>query len=208
MAKTHDQLMKEAEAILREVQAAIPQDQQSTQMRMARIRWNNRLRKAAGRAFVGNGPKSGTIELSSDIFKRPENQKDFRNTVLHEIAHLLAPGDHHGPNWKQMAHRIGCTGERCHEMTTAPTRTRGRYPCKCVRCGTKMELGPVQAVKVLKGAAYTHRQCGGGQVVLDTELMTPQQTAKLAGSKVPRKPRRRRGFDPLGDILGRDFLNR
>lgn len=38
-----------------------------------------------------------------------------RNVVLHEIAHALAPrgASAHGPEWRAIARRIGCTGNRC-----------------------------------------------------------------------------------------------
>ena len=42
--------------------------------------------------------------------------EQFRNTLLHEIAHALAgPGAGHGPEWVAVARRIGCNGRRCGE---------------------------------------------------------------------------------------------
>lgn len=35
------------------------------------------------------------------------------NTILHEIAHALTPGDNHGPTWKATAKAIGSDGMRC-----------------------------------------------------------------------------------------------
>jgi predicted SprT family Zn-dependent metalloprotease len=37
------------------------------------------------------------------------------DTILHEIAHALTPGAHHGPKWKAKAIEIGCNGERCYD---------------------------------------------------------------------------------------------
>ncbi|GAA1914998.1 hypothetical protein GCM10009815_07380 [Nocardioides marmoribigeumensis] len=42
------------------------------------------------------------------------SEDEVRDTVLHEIAHaLVGPGTGHGPRWRAVARRIGCSGERC-----------------------------------------------------------------------------------------------
>lgn len=40
-----------------------------------------------------------------------------KDTILHEIAHCLCPGEHHNAIWKQKAISIGCRGERCGDVT-------------------------------------------------------------------------------------------
>jgi predicted SprT family Zn-dependent metalloprotease len=43
------------------------------------------------------------------------NEAEVRDTILHEIAHALAPrGAGHGPAWKSVAIAIGCNGQRCY----------------------------------------------------------------------------------------------
>ncbi len=54
------------------------------------------------------------ITLSRVLVKLNEEVR-VKNTVLHEIAHALTPGTHHGPAWVQMARAIGCDGRRCYE---------------------------------------------------------------------------------------------
>lgn len=44
------------------------------------------------------------------------NEKKMRNTILHEIAHVLTPGHQHGKKWKSVALKIGCDGKICGEM--------------------------------------------------------------------------------------------
>jgi predicted SprT family Zn-dependent metalloprotease len=40
---------------------------------------------------------------------------EVQDTILHEIAHALAPrGAGHGPAWKAIAIAIGCNGQRCY----------------------------------------------------------------------------------------------
>lgn len=39
-------------------------------------------------------------------------REEFRQTMLHEIAHAMTPGANHGPAWKAMARKLGYTGGR------------------------------------------------------------------------------------------------
>jgi predicted SprT family Zn-dependent metalloprotease len=59
-----------------------------------------------------------------------------RETILHEIAHALAPrGAGHGLKWKALALSIGCNGHRCfgHEVARPAPKHRGTCPsCKRV----------------------------------------------------------------------------
>lgn len=41
----------------------------------------------------------------------------LRDTLLHEIAHVIAGlGTGHGPVWLEAARRLGCSGNRLHNM--------------------------------------------------------------------------------------------
>ena len=42
------------------------------------------------------------------------SEQEVRNTILHEIAHALTPGQHHNHIWRAKAKEIGCTGDRCY----------------------------------------------------------------------------------------------
>ena len=54
--------------------------------------------------------RSKTISLSEPLtLLNPKSQ--VQDTILHEIAHALAPGAHHGPRWKAKAREIGATPE-------------------------------------------------------------------------------------------------
>ena len=86
-----------------------------------------------------------------------------RNVVLHEDAHALAPRNAgHGREWKIIARRIGCTGDRCwtpsddapaaapkflivcasgHEVGKRHRRTDlSRYRCRL--CRARLDLVP------------------------------------------------------------------
>jgi predicted SprT family Zn-dependent metalloprotease len=59
------------------------------------------------------------------------DEAEVRDTILHEIAHALAPaGSNHGPKWKKIAQAIGCTGQRCydHEVAAPPAKFTGTCP--------------------------------------------------------------------------------
>ena len=54
------------------------------------------------------------ISLSDVYLMSPTTAlNDVQNTLLHEIAHALTPGAHHGPRWVRKARAIGCNGKRC-----------------------------------------------------------------------------------------------
>lgn len=63
------------------------------------------------------------------------SEEEFRDTVLHEIAHALAiergVHDGHGPQWRSIAREIGCVPRRCHNAEVVP----GRFVYNCGGCG-------------------------------------------------------------------------
>jgi len=78
---------------------------------------NTRCRARAGQAKL----HLNTVEISAFFFVgRPENEQNMHNTILHEIAHIVAYAVHkdrgHGWAWRSIARQIGCTGDRCHTM--------------------------------------------------------------------------------------------
>lgn len=81
------------------------------------------------------------------------NPKDkVMNTILHEVAHALTPGEHHNRIWKQLAISIGCDGERCYgEETKAPPRL---VIGKCPECPAIMERH-----RMPKKKQYYHTAC-------------------------------------------------
>jgi predicted SprT family Zn-dependent metalloprotease len=58
-------------------------------------------------------------------------EAEVRETILHEIAHALAPrGAGHGPVWRALAQSIGCNGRRCygHEVIRPAAKYKGTCP--------------------------------------------------------------------------------
>jgi len=73
------------------------------------------------------------ITLSRSIFSFSETARDdWRDVVLHEIAHALVGGKAgHGPTWRATARSIGCRATRCHSLPTAPRAIVGRCTPGC-----------------------------------------------------------------------------
>ena len=58
---------------------------------------------------------------------------EIQNTILHEIAHALAPGHGHGRLWQMFSVAIGSSPERCYgDNVIMPL---GGIVMECVNCG-------------------------------------------------------------------------
>ncbi|MEE2857140.1 MAG: SprT-like domain-containing protein [Planctomycetota bacterium] len=122
------------------------------------IRISSRLTRSAGNAC----PESRTVGISEPIFSVEENLPQLRNTILHELAHVIAGPDAkaHGKVWRSIFIEIGGNGERCHQL-----RARGQhrsFQAKCERCQEDVEVG-TRVWNRLKGGSrdYSHQGCGG-----------------------------------------------
>ncbi len=51
------------------------------------------------------------------------------DTVKHEIAHALCPGQHHNHVWKRKAVEIGCSPERCYNETVIAPKAAFKLSC-------------------------------------------------------------------------------
>jgi predicted SprT family Zn-dependent metalloprotease len=82
-------------------------------------------------------------------------EPQVRDTILHEIAHGLAPRDGHGAKWKAVCVRIGAKPVRCYSDSEviAPLRKPARYLIGCRRCGWWHDR------RVLNGRQLVCRDC-------------------------------------------------
>lgn len=81
---------------------------------------------------------------------------DIRNVILHEIAHALEPGAHHGPRWVARALAIGCDGKRCSPVQI---ERKVRYVYQCTRCEYILER--MRQINYIRLQNCTHYKCGG-----------------------------------------------
>lgn len=131
-----------------------------------RFEWNRR-KKALGICSY----KKKTIELS-EILTPTQTVDDVIDTILHEVAHALTPGDGHGPKWKAVAKSLGCSGsvtgqlsDDAHEELTKsapwimvyngrviksffkkPTRTIRKLPTMYLRSCKEESLGKLRII--------------------------------------------------------------
>jgi predicted SprT family Zn-dependent metalloprotease len=99
--------------------------------------WTFRFDRAR-RRFGSCRPRSQTITLSAPLTLL-NSIDEVRDTVLHEIAHALAPGDGHGQRWRAMCARIGAKPRRCYDdrdgRVVSPPRRQAPYQIGCLACG-------------------------------------------------------------------------
>jgi len=72
-----------------------------------KFRWDR-----ATRRFGSCHHTRRTISLSLPLV-RLNSESQVRDTMLHEIAHALTPGDGHGRRWKDKCRQIGARPVRC-----------------------------------------------------------------------------------------------
>lgn len=77
--------------------------------------------------FCNNTKK--IIELSGPLVELNQ-EADVIDTIIHEIAHGLTPGQKHNKIWKQKAIDLGDDGARCYPDYII--RPQALYTCFCV----------------------------------------------------------------------------
>ena len=95
-----------------------------------RFGWDRATRRCGQCRF-----RDKTITLSRVIYGIEANRDHALNTILHEVAHVLAgPHAGHGPIWKAQALRLGIAPERC--ASDLPEVPKGRIVGTCT-CGPR-----------------------------------------------------------------------
>lgn len=155
------QLIREANTIRLETISKFPQFR--NYILGVNFEASNRMISSAGQAWAYRN----LIQLSLAFFADNHNyQEQFRDTVLHELAHIIAKKKYgairqHGIEWKNIASTIGAQPERCHNMQLASGFTRrkgGIIPCTL--CKIPIELGPTQYRRYLQTkVGYCHSKC-------------------------------------------------
>ena len=89
----------------------------------------------AKRRFGSCRPTQKLITLSRPLVILNE-EAEVRDTVLHEIAHALTPGDGHGARWRAACARIGARPVRCYtdDKVVSPPRKAAAYRWGCHSC--------------------------------------------------------------------------
>lgn len=120
------------------------------------VTWNSRMRSTAGRAFW----PEGKIELNPKL--TDFSAEEVRNTMLHELAHLLAYAragrkriKAHGSEWRQACCDLGIPDERATHNLPLPSREMARqWRYTCPACKEAIER-----VRKMKRYAGCYRCC-------------------------------------------------
>lgn len=120
------------------------------------VTWNPRMRSTAGRAFW----PEARIELNPRLLDLDADE--VRNTMLHELAHLVAYAragrkriKAHGMEWRQACHDLGIPNESATHNLPLPTREiprKWRYTCPCCQ-------EAIERVRKMKRYAGCYRCC-------------------------------------------------
>jgi predicted SprT family Zn-dependent metalloprotease len=62
-----------------------------------------------------------------------------RDTILHEIAHALTPGQKHNKVWKRKAREIGCNGKSGYDSSQIQ-KPKGNYVYECPNCKKEFQM--------------------------------------------------------------------
>jgi len=89
------------------------------------------------------------IDIHTHLFHGEGQEDEFRDTLFHEIAHMIAyygcDDNGHGRDWKKIFGDLGYPhGKRCHSLgrlrgTTGKRRTRTVYVYQCNGCAYSTE---------------------------------------------------------------------
>ncbi len=60
--------------------------------------------------------------------------EEIEDTLLHEVAHALAPGEGHNYIWKTIARSIGANPTRCYDSATVKSAAKYNYVMECPQC--------------------------------------------------------------------------
>lgn len=94
--------------------------------------WRFGYDSAKRRAGACHGSRK-LITLSS-FFATHNSAEEIQGTIVHEIAHALAPAsEHHGPIWRAIAIAMGDSGDRCYDNKKV-IMPKGRFVYECPGC--------------------------------------------------------------------------
>jgi predicted SprT family Zn-dependent metalloprotease len=89
----------------------------------------------AKRRFGSCDYRKRTITLSKHLtLLNPK--AEVKDTLLHEIAHALTPGDNHGQKWQAKCVELGAKPMRCYELEQVKQPEPG-YLLVCTKCRKK-----------------------------------------------------------------------
>jgi len=139
---------------------------------LTNLGWSFRFDKATKRFGCCNYTRR-EISLSKGLVES-NSWNQVKDTILHEIAHALTPGEQHSYAWKQKAIEIGCNGERCYSSNEVnDCVTKYLYECK----GCKKQSSLSRMVSRLKACGDCCRAYNYGKFSADYVLTITKNPA-------------------------------
>jgi predicted SprT family Zn-dependent metalloprotease len=110
--------------------------------------------------------KSITLSRPLTLLNPPEQVRD---TVLHEIAHALTPGDGHGRRWRAACAAVGANPRRCYTdgEVVSPPRRPAPYRYGCGACQWWVDRR-----RVTRARKYVCARCRGPLVYVPAAVAT------------------------------------
>lgn len=172
---------------------------------------DQRVRRSSER-FRVNGTVC-RVRFSVPLWPRA-TEEERKQTVIHEICHLVAAHEahlagrkvssSHGHEWKAVMRRAGAEPKRCHNVNSKGLGKKV-IPCNC-NCEDGHHVTPLVAGRILiNGAKYTCGRCHS-QILVDSKKITQEQIGKcraaVAEDVLKPKRGRRRSRRSLAAALG------
>jgi predicted SprT family Zn-dependent metalloprotease len=150
--------------------------------------WRFKFDNAKRRFGLCSGRRK-VISLSRYLVELNDGE-EVRDTILHEIAHALVPGDGHGPKWKAVAKGIGAKPQRCYDSARVAS-PEGKIVGTCPRCGK--ETRRFKRPTVLRACGRCCKEFNRGKYSdLFAFVWRDERTGEVLDIEKPRPRRRRR----------------
>jgi predicted SprT family Zn-dependent metalloprotease len=125
------------------------------------VRWNARMRSAAGRAYT----RKLVVELNPRLAGFGESE--IEQTLRHELAHLVAgwrAGSKrippHGAEWRRACADLGIRGEKaCHRLPLPARAVARNHTYRCPVCGVEFRrVRPFRAAVACMNCCRKHNR--------------------------------------------------
>lgn len=117
--------------------------------------------------FFSKGRSAGLANFRLNLLKfnevlAKENSESFMNTIIHEVAHLVAKKkypnmkQHHGPEWKSVFIKLGGNGQTYHsyDISSVVKTKQFIYTCGCK--DKELKISKIKHTRMSNNATVYH----------------------------------------------------
>jgi len=122
-----------------------------------------RVAAQAGAMRVAGVLHNQSLRFNRDVIMGNDFPNLLRNTVPHEVAHLVCfarpeLGNNHNPGWKRVCRTLGGTGNRCNNYDVQYAAGTYRYVASC---GTEVAISKIRHRRIQQGQVFRLHSTGG-----------------------------------------------